>query len=242
MPRHSRVILPGYTYHLTHRCHDREFLLRFQRDRNAYREWLREGAGRHGVPVLGYCITSNHVHVVIHAEAREPVSAMMRLAAGCTAGQYNQRKGRRGGFWDGRFRCTAVESGEHLLSCLAYVDMNMVRAGVVSHPADWDWCGYREVAGLRERYRILDFERLAEKLEAGDIEEVREAYCGLIERRVEGERFARESRWSEPVAVGSEGFVREVAGRLGRRRIEVGPVEEDEQGAWRAEEVSPPYS
>ena len=100
------------------------------------------------MPVLGYCVTSNHVHVVIHAEAQEPVSAMMRLAAGCTAGQYNQRKGRRGGFWDGRFRCTAVESGEHLLSCLAYVDMNMVRAGVVEHPPDWNWCGYREVAGL----------------------------------------------------------------------------------------------
>ena len=74
------------------------------------------------------------------------------------------------------------------------------------------------------------------------IEEVREAYCGLIERRAEAEHLCRESRWSQPVAVGSEGFVREVAGRLGRRRIEVGPVEEDEQSIWRAQEVSPPYT
>ena len=110
-------------------------------------------------------------------EAQEPVSAMMRLAAGCTAGQYNQRKGRREGFWDGRFRCTAVESGRHLWNCLAYVDMNMVRAGVVSHPSDWEWCGYREVAG-----------------------------------------------------------------RLGRRRIEVGPVEEDNENTWHALEVSPRYT
>mgnify|MGYP006280223853 FL=1 len=169
------------------------------------------------------------------------MARMIRLAAGCTAGQYNQRKGRRGGFWDGRFRCTAVESGEHLWNCLAYVDMNMVRAGVVGHPSDWEWCGYREVAGLRERYRILDFERLVEKLEARDIREVREAYCGLIERRAEAEQFSREPEWTEPVAVGSEGFVREVAGRLGRRRIEVAPVEEDEQSTWRAQEVSPRY-
>ena len=157
--------------------------------------------------VLGYCVTSNHVHVVIHAEAQEPVSAMMRLAAGCSAGQQGQRKTRRGGFWDGRFRCTAVESGEHLWNCPAYVDMNMVRAGVVGPPADWDWCGYREVAGLRERYRILEFERLVEKLEARDIEEVREAYCGLIERRAGAEFFARESTWTEPVTVGSKAFV-----------------------------------
>ena len=54
-----------------------------------------------------------------------------------------------------------------ILPAYTYVDMNMVRAGVVGHPSDWDWCGYREVAGLRERYRILDFERLVEKLDAG---------------------------------------------------------------------------
>jgi putative transposase len=237
------VIVPGYTYHLTHRCHDREFPLRFQRDRTTYRRWLREGALRHGVPVLGYCITSNHVHVVTCAEAREPVSAIMRPAAGCTAAQYNQRKSRRGGFWEGRFRCTAVENGEHLLSCLAYVDMNMVRAGVLEHPADWNWCGYREVGGLRGRYRIVDRECLVEKLQARDFEEIREAYCGLIDERAEGQRLAREPRWSEPVAVGSEGLVREVAGKLGRRRqIEVSPVEQADQQTWHAREVAPRYN
>ena len=97
------------------------------------------------------------------------------------------------------------------------------------------------MARLRERYRILDFERLVEKLEARDIEEVREAYCGLIERRVGAEHFARESRWTEPVAVGTEGFVGQVAGELGRPRIEVGPVEEHEQSTWRGQGVSPLY-
>jgi putative transposase len=112
--------LPGYTYHLTQRCHDREFLLRFQRDRTTYRRWLREGANRHGVPVLGYCLTSNHVHIVVHADAREPVSAtggaggrMHRRAAGPEEGPAGRV------LWEGRFRCTAVESGRHLLSCLA---------------------------------------------------------------------------------------------------------------------------
>ena len=243
MPRANRVIVPGYTYHPTHRCHDREFLLRFQRDRTTYRRWLREGALRHGVPVLGYCITSNHVHIVVHADARQPVSAMIQLAAGCTAGQYNQRKGRRGGFWEGRFRCTAVESGRHLWNCLAYVDMNMVRAGQVAHPGDWRWCGYREVAGLRRRYRILDRECLVEKLQARNFGEIWETYCGLIHEKVEGQRLARDLRWSEPVTVGSEGFVREVAEQLGRRRqIEVRPVEPADRQTWHAPEVAPQYN
>ena len=59
--------------------------------------------------------------------------------------------------------------------------------------------------------------------------------------RTEAELFSRELRLSEPVAVGSEAFVREVAGKLGRGHIEVGPVEEDKASKWPAQEVSPRY-
>ena len=96
MPRASDYLIEGYTYHLTHRCHNRKFLLRFARDRDAYREWLREGIRRHRVPVYGYCLTSNHVHLVVHADRAEAVSGLMHLAAGATAKQYNLRKGHLG--------------------------------------------------------------------------------------------------------------------------------------------------
>ena len=76
-----------HVYHRTHRCHDREFLLGFQKDRNAYRDWMREGSGRHALCVLGYCITSNHVHVVVVAPGVKAVSHTMQLAAGCSAGR-----------------------------------------------------------------------------------------------------------------------------------------------------------
>ena len=68
MPNASRYLEPGYTYHLTHRCHDRRFLLRTVRERNDYREWLRHGARRYGVPVYNYSVTSNHVHVIVHVD------------------------------------------------------------------------------------------------------------------------------------------------------------------------------
>jgi putative transposase len=66
MPRASRYLLEGYTYHLAHRCHDRHFLLKFSEEREEYREWLRTAINRHGVSVYAYCITSNHAHVVAH--------------------------------------------------------------------------------------------------------------------------------------------------------------------------------
>ena len=113
MPRAKRYLVEGHTYHLTHRCHDRRFLLRFARDRDAYREWLRQGVRRYRVPVFGYSITSNHVHLVIHVDDREAVGRLVDLVAGATARQYNRRKGRSGAFWEDSYHATAVESGTH---------------------------------------------------------------------------------------------------------------------------------
>ena len=92
MPNASRYLQAGYTYHLTHRCHDRRFLLKFARDRNVYRKWLREGARRYRVPVYNYCVTSNHTHAIVHVDDVETVAAMMQLASATLARHWNRRK------------------------------------------------------------------------------------------------------------------------------------------------------
>ena len=61
----------------------------------------------------------------------------MQLIAGRTAHEYNQRKGRSGAFWEDRYHATAVDSDKYLARCMVYIDLNMVRAGVVSHPGEW---------------------------------------------------------------------------------------------------------
>ena len=85
MPNASRYLQAGYTYHLTHRCHDKRFLLRTIRERNDYRKWLREGSIRYKVPIYNYCITSNHTHVIAHVDDPQAVSAMMQpcVCNGC---------------------------------------------------------------------------------------------------------------------------------------------------------------
>ena len=115
MPRRSvsRVDVPC-CYHVTHRCQERRFLLRFKRDRRQYLARLGEAAGTYGVSVLNYLVTSNHVHLLLWAESPASVSAAMQYVAGATAQDYNRRKGREGAFWRGRFRPTLVQSGTHL--------------------------------------------------------------------------------------------------------------------------------
>lgn len=62
MPRAHRHFLPGQLWHITHRCHEKAFLLKFARDRRRYLRWLFEAKKRFGLCVLNYVVTSNHIH------------------------------------------------------------------------------------------------------------------------------------------------------------------------------------
>jgi putative transposase len=84
----------GGMFHITHRCHHREFLLKFARDRDAYREKLREHVKKYEVWLLDYCITCNHVHLLLDAEERLEVSGFMQEVASEFAREYNRRRGR----------------------------------------------------------------------------------------------------------------------------------------------------
>jgi len=58
----------GYCYHVTHRCQQRSYLLKFRKDRDCYLERLREARDRYGLNVLDYMITCNHIHLLIWTE------------------------------------------------------------------------------------------------------------------------------------------------------------------------------
>ena len=164
MPRANRYFIPGYTWHITHRCHKQEFLLKFMRDRKKWISWLYEAKKRFGLVVFNYTVTSNHIHLLVRDTGEEVIPKSMQLIAGKVAQQYNHRKKRKGAFWEDRYHATAVDTGEHLFRCLVYIDMNMVRAGAAKHPHDWATGGYQEIQSPRERYSIIDHNSLSQSL------------------------------------------------------------------------------
>ena len=156
MPRANRHFVPDLVWHITHRCHERDFLLKFSRDRNSYLRWLYEARKRFGLCVLDYMVTSNQVHLLVKDTTEGVIARSMQLIAGRAAQDYNRRKARLGAFWEDRYHATAIESGAHLHRCVVYIDLNMVRAGVVKHPAQWPHSGYLEIQQPPERYRVVD--------------------------------------------------------------------------------------
>lgn len=216
MPRASRYYIPDYIWHITHRCHKKEFLLKFGRDRRRWLQWLFEAKKRFGLSVLNYMVTSNHIHLLVRDNGdREVIPKSIQLIAGRTGQEFNQRKNRKGAYWEDRYHATAVETGEHLIRCLIYIDLNMVRAGLVRHPSEWALSGYNEIQEPRERYGLIDYKGLRNLLGFRSMYNLAEGYCGWVEETLkEGSHF-RDEKWTESVAVGSEKFVRATKEKLG---------------------------
>ncbi len=238
MPRANRYVLPGLIYHLTHRCHDRQFLLKFARDRNSYRKRLRHALALCQVSLLTYNITSNHVHLIVSSDDPGEVARLMQRAAGELARDHNRRKARSGAFWEGRYHATMVDSRNHLWECLKYVELNMVRSGVAVHPRDWQWSGYGELMGSKRRNRLLDMDRLLHLLDVASIEDFRRHFDQALVEAILKDQCKRDMKWTESLAVGSKGFVEEVQARIPKRR-ETHFVETD--GSWILREAGNSY-
>lgn len=211
MPRAYRYYMRESVWHITHRCHKREYLLKFQRDRERWKHWLFTAKKRYGLCVLNYCITSNHIHLLVLDKGRQEIAQSMQLIEGRVAQEYNTRKKREGAFWEDRYHATAVDTGIHALRCSRYIDFNMVRAGVVKHPSEWQDSGFEEIMKERKRYRIIDRCSLANVLELSQASELSEMYKERTEYLYNQMAEHREAMWTESIAVGSETFVKKMS-------------------------------
>jgi len=241
LARANRHYLPGYIWHITHRCHKREFLLKFARDKRRWLQWLFEAKKRFGTSILNYAVTSNHVHLIIRDNKGEDVIPQtLQLVAGRMGQEYNQRKNRKGAFWEDRYHATAVEVDFHLSQCMVYIDLNMVRAGIVSHPSEWAFCGYNEIQNPRQRYSIIDYECLTDLFNAQSMDELRSTYKGWVDEALGKYSYSkREPRWTASIAIGNEDFVRVTKEKLGIRAI--GREVMGENGSYELREPETPY-
>jgi len=88
----------------------------------------------------------NHYHFVLQTR-RANLSELMRRVNGLYSLAFNQRHGRRGPAFEGRFKALHVDRDAYLLAVCRYVDLNPVRAGLVESPEQWVWSSYRAHTG-----------------------------------------------------------------------------------------------
>ena len=230
MPRPRRGWIDHTCYHITHRCHERTFLLKFAKHRDRYVDQLRETNKRFKIDMLDYIVTSNHVHILLWARKAERISEAIQFLQGTFGQAYNREKQREGAFWRGRFHATAIQDGMHLARALFYIDFNMVRVGVVRHPSEWKHSGYHELSGTRKRYRIINTERLRKCLRMSDSEQFSEWYKRTVDEKLSEIYHVREAFWTEALAVGDKTWIEGISNKItSRKKTTILPVNEKQE-------------
>lgn len=234
MARANRYYAPGLIWHITQRCHKREFLLKFSRDKAAWLRWIRVAQTMYDLCILNFVITSNHIHLLVldrngdGQKQGNTIAKSLQLVEARVAQEYNQRKHRSGAFWEDRYHATAIESGEHFINCLVYVDLNMVRAKVVTAPGEWPFGGYYELQRPRQRFRaqLTDWRALLSVLGLADLGQLRAARAEWVAQVLRSGTLDRDPKWTESVAVGHKEYVEEVVNKLGGKAIGRGVLHE----------------
>jgi len=138
MARMARVVAVGVPHHVTQRGNNRQDVFLQDEDRRFYLDTLRKQCELHGLAVLGYCLMSNHVHLVAIPQQAHSLARGLGKTHQFHAQRFNRRYGRVGHLWQNRFfSCPLGRS--HLEAALAYVDLNPVRAGLVGSADGYPW-------------------------------------------------------------------------------------------------------
>jgi putative transposase len=149
MARQPRFTVPGYPHHVMQCGNNRQAVFADDEDRRTWLELLHTQAQAHQVAVHGYVLMNNHVHLLLTPQTQDGIPLMMQAIGRLYVRRFNRRHARTGTLWEGRYRSTVIESDRYLLACMAYIDLNPVRAGMVTTPADYPWSSHPHYAGLR---------------------------------------------------------------------------------------------
>lgn len=181
-------------------------------------QWLYEAKKRYSLVVLDYIVTSNHIHLLVYDNGcTDVIPRSVQLIAGRIGQEYNTRKKRKGAFWQDRYHATAVETGEHLQQCITYIDLNMVRTGVIGHPSQWYWSGYNEIQNPRRKNVLIGYDKVKELAGFDTFDAFQAAHRNWIDSALDVESNKRKQRWTESLAVGGNKFINEVLSQLGHR-------------------------
>lgn len=147
--RRPRLDVPPFPLHVTHRGVNRGAVFNNDDDRREYLVALGACAPRVGVAVHGYVLMGNHVHLLVAGDVPGAVSRLMQALGRRFVKSFNARWSRTGTLWEGRFRSCVVDTDRYLLNCLAYVELNPVRAGLVDAAEYYPWSSAQHHLGLR---------------------------------------------------------------------------------------------
>jgi len=149
MARLPRLTLADQPHHIVQRGNNRQPIFVDRADHEMMLTLLGENAVRHGGAIHAYVQMENHMHLLATPSTVEALPLWVQAVGRRYVRYFNDRHGRTGTLWEGRYKSTLIQPDRYLLACMAYMDLNPVRASVVADARDYPWSSYGHYAGLR---------------------------------------------------------------------------------------------
>ena len=220
MARSLRIEYPGAVYHVINRGNYRQDLFKDEGTHWAFEQCLFEACERNGWVLEGFCVMTNHFHLILRTPMGN-LSEGMRWLQSTFANRFNRHREETGRLFQGRFKSLVVEEAHYLGTLLDYVHLNPSRAGLVpvDRLFDYRWSsyyyfwnpqkrpGFLNVAGALQDTKGCDDTLLGRREYAGHL-----AWLMATPEAREDAGFNRLSRgW----ALGSKEFKRSLIEQLG---------------------------
>ena len=210
MARMARVIAEGVAHHVTQRGNARRVIFGSGADCLVYLNLLRQYSILYGCSLIGYCLMSNHVHLIAVPDRADSLALLLRDVHGRYATYLNSRESASGHVWQGRYYSCPL-GPTHLWTALRYVEHNPVRARMVARPEDYKWSSSAAHCGRSSDIERLDLEVWETAWSAVKWESfLRDA----AEDEAELDVIRRSTHTGRPL--GSDAFVRQIEQTLGR--------------------------
>lgn len=211
MPRMARVVVPGWPHHVTQRGNHRQSVFFSDRDREVYLRRLLKYLGPYGTGLIGYCLMSNHVHLIAVPERLNS----LEKGVGRTNNDYSRWQNlecdRTGHLWQSRFFSCPVDPSE-VWRVLAYVELNPVRAGLVGNAGDWKWSSAKAHLSGTDETGLLDMQTWKEHFDPN-------TWAEFLRQKQGDKELCHQIRTATQTGrpFAAEGAVERLEARLGKR-------------------------
>ena len=210
MPRVARIVVPDLAHHLTQRGNNRQDVFFVDDDRRQYLKLLAGQCRRYGAKILGYCLMTNHVHLILIPSRPDSLAKAVGRTHWLYSQYVNRLHKRSGHLWQNRFYSNAMDDA-HCLLALRYVERNPIRARICRLARKYAWssaavhCGGPDPAALldsdswKSLSRGLDWPaQLADDIDPAELRRLRQ-------------------NWHTGRPLASDGFLAKLEKSLGRR-------------------------
>jgi putative transposase len=156
MARLPRLIVPSQAHYVLQRGLNGLTVFQDVADYTAFLGWLRIAARQFKVAVHAYVLLPGELHLLATPADADGLGAMMQLLGRYYVPYYNQKYGRAGTLWQGRYKTSLIDAEHYLMACCRYIEFAAVRAGLAGTPDQYPWSSYPHHVGMQPDGAITD--------------------------------------------------------------------------------------